>query len=113
MEKIGMSLEQYIELHPYKFEDNIDKLYKLVDEKAKVMETQLKLALGDVHDGNILVTLTKNLNVKDLYFIDFGDVYQVKKDDGYGNTLKFFKTFVKDYLKYKKIKTKSSSRLLF
>ena len=101
MEKIGISLEKYISTYPNMLEENLDKIYKLVEDKANKLEKKSGYILNDVHDGNILVTIDDDNNVNDLFFIDYADVTEIREEGESGRTFHLFKTFMNDFLRYR------------
>ena len=81
--------------------ENLDKIYALVEEKADKMERNAGYSLGDIHEGNMLVTIDDDNNVENLVFIDFADAYTIDKSSEYGRTFESFKIFIRDFIKYK------------
>ena len=97
MKKIDMTLEDYAERYPINFNDNLDKIYKLVKEKAFKLG-EIGYALSDTHLGNIMINIDRYRDVVDLFFIDFGDAYET--ENGYNNTFKNFEETMEKFFYY-------------
>ena len=107
MEKIGITLLEYAESWPYIFEENLPKILSLAKKKGYVVESN-GYFLFDMHEENVLVVLDLKKNVKDLYFIDFGDVEDVEDEAiNKEKTFNMFSEHMANFVKYQlpKIKT--------
>jgi len=96
MKKLDMTLEKYYESFPKKFNENLDRIYNLVEEKANKLG-DMGYSLTDMHLGNIMINIDRYKDIDNLYFIDFGDAYEIDFKTN-NNTFKIFKNTMK-YLK--------------
>jgi hypothetical protein len=95
MKKLDMTLEEYARSYSKAFDNNLDRIYDLVYENANKLG-KIGYSLADMHPGNIMVNIDRYRDVEGLFFIDFGDAYEIENEEQ-NNTFANFQDKMSSY----------------